>query len=168
MLQLTDEQQSIVSHDYGPALVFAVAGSGKTTAMVHRIERLVREKVFPAHKILATSFSKAAVNDIKHLLRNWSHCERVRTSTLHALGFQVVRQACSRGMLGLSDAALLSITNRALSCRRAREPEVEEEELGAVLEGHGREHEDALAVEAHRFRLSEHRHRPSRAAPSIV
>tara|TARA_B100001989_G_scaffold250480_1_gene227685 strand:+ start:5693 stop:8182 length:2490 start_codon:yes stop_codon:yes gene_type:complete len=113
MLQLTDEQQSIVSHDYGPALVFAVAGSGKTTAMVHRIERLVREKVFPAHKILATSFSKAAVNDIKHLLRNWSHCERVRTSTLHALGFQVVRQACSRGMLGLSDAAPNNIENKA-------------------------------------------------------
>jgi DNA helicase II / ATP-dependent DNA helicase PcrA len=32
----------MVAHDRGPAVVFAVAGAGKTTAMVHRVERLVR------------------------------------------------------------------------------------------------------------------------------
>ena len=58
---LTDEQRAIVAHDGGPALVFAVAGAGKTTAMTYRIERLVREGIFPAHTILATSFSKASV-----------------------------------------------------------------------------------------------------------
>ena len=40
MLQLTEEQQEIVNHDQGPALVFAVAGAGKTTSMVNRIQRL--------------------------------------------------------------------------------------------------------------------------------
>ena len=40
-------------------------GAGKTTAMTYRIERLVREGVFPARAILATSFSKASVRDIK-------------------------------------------------------------------------------------------------------
>lgn len=60
-VNLTDEQQAIVAHNEGPALVFAVAGAGKTTALVHRLERLVREKVFDPRKILANTFSKMAL-----------------------------------------------------------------------------------------------------------
>ncbi|MEZ4608097.1 MAG: UvrD-helicase domain-containing protein [Deinococcales bacterium] len=39
-MQATDEQQQIIAHDRGCQLVFAVAGAGKTTTMVKRIERL--------------------------------------------------------------------------------------------------------------------------------
>ena len=45
-LTLTEQQQAVVDHPLGPALVFAVVGAGKTTSMVHRIERLVLEGVF--------------------------------------------------------------------------------------------------------------------------
>ena len=44
MFQLTEEQQEIVKHDQGPALVFAVAGAGKTTSMVGRIHYLPHDK----------------------------------------------------------------------------------------------------------------------------
>lgn len=94
---LTPEQQQIVRHDHGPALVFAVAGAGKTTAMVHRIERLVREGLFPPAQILATSFSRASVNDIRAALGAWPHCERVQVSTLHAVGLSILRRAEARG-----------------------------------------------------------------------
>ncbi|MDF8495605.1 UvrD-helicase domain-containing protein [Escherichia coli] len=40
--RLTWEQKSIVSHDTGHALVKAVPGSGKTTTLVERVERLVK------------------------------------------------------------------------------------------------------------------------------
>lgn len=102
-LRLTDEQHSIVAHNEGPALVFAVAGAGKTTALVHRLERLVREKVFDARKILATSFSKMAVDDLKKSLGRWSHTTGVQVSTLHALGFRIVRKAASEGLIKLKD-----------------------------------------------------------------
>lgn len=98
-IPLTDEQQAIVAHNHGPALVFAVAGAGKTTAMTHRIERLIREDVFPAHAILATSFSKASVTDIKHALARWPHCAGVTTQTLHSVGWGVLRLAQRRGHL---------------------------------------------------------------------
>jgi len=94
---LTQEQQAIVAHNYGPALVFAVAGAGKTTAMTHRIERLVRESVFPASAILATSFSKASVKDIKTALMQWPHCEKVQVQTLHAVGWGILKMAQRRG-----------------------------------------------------------------------
>ncbi len=101
--RLTDEQQAIVAHNHGPALVFAVAGAGKTTALVHRLERLVREKVFDPRKILATSFSKMAVDDLKKSLGAWPHTTGVQVSTLHALGFRIVRKAASEGLVKLKE-----------------------------------------------------------------
>jgi DNA helicase-2/ATP-dependent DNA helicase PcrA len=98
-LKLTEEQQEVVDHTLGPALVFAVAGAGKTTAMVHRIEKLVRENVFPPERILATSFAKSNVNDLKDALRAWPHCRPVEVRTLHSLGLNIVRLAQQEGHL---------------------------------------------------------------------
>ncbi len=96
-IRLTQQQQDIVEHGKGPALVFAVAGAGKTTAMVHRIERLVRERVFAPERILASSFNKAATGEILKALRQWPHCSQVQVKTLHALGFQIIRRAQQLG-----------------------------------------------------------------------
>ncbi len=93
MVRLTGEQQSIVDHDLGPALVFAVAGAGKTTTMVRRIERLVRERVFKPERILATSFSKATVTDLKRALSTFPHANAVHVKTLHGLAYQILRDA---------------------------------------------------------------------------
>jgi len=94
---LTQEQQAVVAHDHGPALVFAVAGAGKTTAMVHRIERLVSEKVFAPQRILASSFNKAAVQELQRRLENWSWCSKVQCQTLHGVGWRVLKQAIQQG-----------------------------------------------------------------------
>ena len=99
MPELTEEQQAIVDHAHGPALVFAVAGAGKTTAMVHRIERLVREKVFTPKNILATSFSRAAVQDIRLALKPWPHCASVKVATLHSVGNSILTLARRSGHL---------------------------------------------------------------------
>lgn len=97
--QLTPEQQAIVAHNYGPALVFAVAGAGKTTTMVQRIARLVREGIFAPEQILATSFNKAANEEILTRLKQQPRCDRVEVKTLHALGYLIVRAASQRGLL---------------------------------------------------------------------
>ncbi len=99
MLKLTEQQQAIVAHNHGPALVFAVAGAGKTTAMVHRIERLVREGIFAPEQLLATSFNKVANGEIEAKLRAWPHCRGVQVRTLHALGYLIVRHAAQSGGL---------------------------------------------------------------------
>lgn len=97
-MRLTDQQKNIVNHLEGPALVFAVAGSGKTTCMVHRIKNLIDKGVTSAQRILATSFNTAAVRDIIAQL------ERLGVSgadcrTLHSLGYSIIRLAVERGIL---------------------------------------------------------------------
>lgn len=94
---LTDEQQAVVAHDFGPALVFAVAGAGKTTSMVHRIARLVNERIVPAHRILATSFNRANVDELKVDLAQMSIAGTVNCRTLHSLGFTLIRAAVRKG-----------------------------------------------------------------------
>ncbi len=98
-IKLTEQQRAIVNHNQGPALVFAVAGAGKTTAMMQRIERLVRDKIFAADHILATSFNKTANDEIQATLRQKPDCAQVHVKTLHALGFQIIRQAVKTGYL---------------------------------------------------------------------
>ncbi len=124
---LTPQQQAIVDHNHGPALVFAVAGAGKTTAMVRRIERLCREQVFMPDHILATSFSRATVQDIRAALTPWSYCANVRLLTLHALGYRMIRQAHTHGYaqqarLDSSDSGDLShhLLYQALALARSR------------------------------------------------
>ena len=97
--QLTPQQQAIVAHNEGPALVFAVAGAGKTTAMVQRIARLVREGIFAPEQILATSFNKAANEEIVARLKTQERCARVEVKTLHALGYLIVREASQRNLV---------------------------------------------------------------------
>ncbi|MEM7112188.1 MAG: ATP-dependent helicase [Chloroflexota bacterium] len=87
---LTSQQQNVVNHESGPALVYAVAGAGKTTAMVHRIERLVRLQKAEPSQILATSFARVNVADLKKALRRWPHCRHVDVRTLHSLGRQII------------------------------------------------------------------------------
>ncbi len=124
LLTLTDEQQRIVKHDFGPALVFAVAGAGKTTTLVRRIERLVREGVFSPKRILATSFSRATVADLKRALGAFPHADRVNVKTLHGLSYEIIQDAIRAGLLHLKvpeniEAIPQGILNRTFSAARA-------------------------------------------------
>ena len=96
---LTPQQQAVVDHDHGPALVFAVAGAGKTTAMVQRIARLVATGLFPPESILAASFARANVVDLRQALTAWPACRAVDVRTLHALGLDIIRKAQAQGYL---------------------------------------------------------------------
>ncbi|GGJ52011.1 ATP-dependent helicase [Deinococcus roseus] len=99
MNQPTAEQRQIIQHNTGPALVYAVAGAGKTSSLVQRIARLVREGRFRAERILATSFSRESVKDIQQKLSGFPEAGRVQVKTLHAVGLAVLKKAVELGIL---------------------------------------------------------------------
>lgn len=88
---LTGEQKIIVEHTYGHALVKAVPGSGKTTALIKRIERLIKAGV-EHHSILILMYNKSAqlsfIDKLKIVLKSGSIPE---VRTFHGLALQIVR-----------------------------------------------------------------------------
>ena len=98
-MQLTPQQLKIVNHDKGPALVFAVAGAGKTLAITHRIARLVREEVFRPEAILATVYNKAAATKLQEDIRRLCGVDGIHACTLHSLGNQIMGRAVRAGKL---------------------------------------------------------------------
>jgi DNA helicase II / ATP-dependent DNA helicase PcrA len=98
-MQLTLQQQAVVNHNYGPALVFAVAGAGKTTALEHRIARLVREGIFAPRRILAAAYNLTVKQELETRLQAFPGGNQVQVMTLHALGLRAVRLAWEAGLL---------------------------------------------------------------------
>jgi DNA helicase-2/ATP-dependent DNA helicase PcrA len=89
-LGLNAEQLAVVTHLLGPLLVAAVAGCGKTRAIVHRIAELVRRGVDEA-RILAVTFSAKAAKEMNdRLMALGVHYARV--GTFHSVGLQIVRE----------------------------------------------------------------------------
>lgn len=88
--RLTWEQKSIVSHDTGHALVKAVPGSGKTTTLVKRVERLVKTGTDP-RSILILMYNKSAqvsfTENLKTALMS-SVIPEIRT--FHSLALKIV------------------------------------------------------------------------------
>ncbi|MBX8464911.1 ATP-dependent helicase [Deinococcus sp. RIT780] len=93
----TLEQQQIVQHGDGHALVFAVAGSGKTTTLVGRIRHLIGERNVRPARILATTFTREARRSLEEKLAGFPECAGVTVVTLHALATRVVDRARQLG-----------------------------------------------------------------------
>ena len=118
-MNLTEEQQQIVSHSGGHARVSAVAGSGKTTTMVERIGHLLRQGV-AADQILVLMFNKSArdsFNDSMAKNLGGLGCRLPEVRTFHSLGLRLVNSFTKRGAL----PAFRLVTEEYLLERLARQ-----------------------------------------------
>jgi len=94
MASLNPEQQAAVSHNHGPLLVLAGAGSGKTRVIAHRIAELVRNGV-RAKAILAVSFTNKSAAEMQSRvsrLMDSSAASQVWLSTFHSFGVRFLSE----------------------------------------------------------------------------
>lgn len=91
---LNPEQCSAVAHNYGPLLILAGAGSGKTTVLVSRTGRLIAEKIAPASKICVLTFTNKAARELKHRVQQkiGLAAEGLWAGTFHSFGLQLLRK----------------------------------------------------------------------------
>ncbi len=91
---LNPEQQKAVKHNFGPLLILAGAGSGKTTVLVSRTGRLISERVAQAQEICVLTFTNKAARELKHRVgaKLGSSGSGMWAGTFHSFGLQILRR----------------------------------------------------------------------------
>ena len=92
---LNPEQQAAVSHDHGPLLILAGAGSGKTTVLVSRTGRLISDRLTTADRICVLTFTNKAANELKHRVAKklgGQAAGKVWAGTFHGFGLQFLKE----------------------------------------------------------------------------
>lgn len=81
---LNDAQYEAVMYHFGPALLIAGAGSGKTRTLIFRLARLVEDGV-PPESILLLTFTRRAAKEMLDRASGLldDRCKRVRGGTFH-------------------------------------------------------------------------------------
>lgn len=89
----SSEQQAIIKHTKGPALVVAGPGTGKTETIIAAIVYLLSQGVNPKH-ILVLTYSKATQLDfVKRLYHKiGTQAQFVKIYTSHAFGLAIIHQ----------------------------------------------------------------------------
>src|SRR5271154_6833920 len=87
-----DRQREAIEHVHGPMLVVAGAGTGKTSVLTYRIERLVREGYAQPEEILALTYTVNAANEMKERLRKLLGGKTVNALTFHDYCLKLLQQ----------------------------------------------------------------------------
>ncbi len=107
-LEADPRQQEAIQHNHGPMLVVAGAGTGKTTVLVSRIARLIREGHAKPEEIVALTYSDNAATEmlqrVQKELRGTS-LDGLQAKTFHAYCNELLRRS-GRGFDVLDDKDL--------------------------------------------------------------
>ena len=97
---LNQSQLDAVTHQTGPLLVLAGAGSGKTRVLTHRISYLIAELGISPYQILAITFTKKAAQEMKERVGALvgPRAQTMWVSTFHSACARILRTKA--GLLG--------------------------------------------------------------------
>jgi DNA helicase-2/ATP-dependent DNA helicase PcrA len=91
---LNEAQREAVSHDAGPLLIVAGAGTGKTTVITRRIAHLIAQRRARPEEILALTFTDKAAAEMEErvdTLVPYGYAD-VEIATFHAFGDRILRE----------------------------------------------------------------------------
>src|SRR5438034_11053183 len=91
---LTKAQAEAVSHEAGPLLIIAGAGTGKTTVITRRIAHLIAARKARPSEILALTFTDKAAGEMEERVDElvpYGYAD-VQISTFHAFGDRLIKE----------------------------------------------------------------------------
>lgn len=91
---LNPEQQEAAQHDFGPLLILAGAGSGKTTVLVSRTGRLIAEEVVKPEQITVLTFTNKSAKELKARVAEklGSKGKKIWAGTFHSFGLSILKE----------------------------------------------------------------------------
>jgi DNA helicase-2/ATP-dependent DNA helicase PcrA len=94
LAKLNPDQREAACHGHDPLLIIAGAGTGKTTALVHRVAWLISQKV-PPERLLLLTFTRRAAGEmlrrVEEVLRQADVGRQVWGGTFHGTGMRLLR-----------------------------------------------------------------------------
>ena len=133
---LNAPQRAAVTHESGPLLIFAGAGSGKTRTLTHRIAYLIQERKFWASRILAVTFTNKAAKEMRARLEKLvgpENSSRLWMGTFHSLCAKMLR--IHGEQIGISNRFVIFDTDDAA---RVMKDVLKEADLDSQRYPHGR------------------------------
>jgi DNA helicase-2/ATP-dependent DNA helicase PcrA len=88
-----DRQREAIEHVHGPMLVIAGAGTGKTSVLVNRIARLVKEGHAKPEEILALTYTKNSAGELRDRVRSLVGSGNVHAATFHDYCLDLLKSA---------------------------------------------------------------------------
>ncbi len=90
---LNPEQEEAVLHNYGPQLILAGAGTGKTTVLVTRTGRLIDENIVRPDQVLVLTFTNKAASELKERVsaKIGKKSKKIWAGTFHSFGVSVLK-----------------------------------------------------------------------------
>lgn len=90
--ELNPEQFQAVTHDQGPLLILAGAGSGKTRALIYRAAYLIQEKKVDPTSILLLTFTNKAAGEMQQRLKDLIGAQLPFAGTFHSFCAKFLRR----------------------------------------------------------------------------
>ena len=149
MPQFNKGQLKAIRHVKGPMLALAGPGSGKTTAMVHRIKYLIEEANISPANILVITFTRASAREMEERFVSLMKGKKYPCTfgTFHSVFFYILRMAYGyhSGNI-LSEEEKYSII-RDIIHNKQLEYEDEEDLIASVIQEIGMMKGDMIALE---------------------
>lgn len=95
VVELDERQREAVEHVRGPMLVVAGAGTGKTTVLIQRMARLIREHGVRPDEILALTYADNAAKEMGQRVRaelRGASLSGLQTETFHAYCYKLLER----------------------------------------------------------------------------
>ncbi len=98
LADLNSSQRDAVRQIYGPVLILAGAGTGKTRTVISRVAHMIDTGIPPSH-ILAVTFTNKAANEMRERISSIvkkDQAKEITVCTFHSLCVRILRQGIDR------------------------------------------------------------------------